>query len=172
VLTSDHGQLFERGVHGHATALLYEPVIHVPLLISRPSQKQRQDVHLPTSCVDVMPSLLHATGLPIPNWCEGEFLPAFGRAQGSSERSLFSVEAKGNPAYRPLGTGTIALIRGQYKLIHYFGHDGYENEYELYDLTNDPEEMENLYPIWKSIAADLRHELQMKLREVNEPYTK
>ena len=36
VVTSDHGELFERGIRGHVTPVMYEPVIHIPLLISRP----------------------------------------------------------------------------------------------------------------------------------------
>lgn len=172
VVTSDHGELFERGVHAHNTELLHEPVIHIPLLISRPGQQQREDVHAPTSCVDLLPTLLHAIGQPIPDWCEGEVLPALGGEHNSDERSIYSLEAKRNPAFQPLRIGTLALIRGQYKLIHYFGYDGYEDEYELYDLANDPEEMENLYTTRRSLGAELRSELQEKLAEVNQPYSR
>lgn len=170
ILTSDHGQLFERGVHGHVTELLYEPIIHVPLLISRPGQQQREDIYTPTSCVDLMPTLLNVTGQTIPDWCEGELLPTTNDRPNDAERSIFSVEAKSNPIHQPLTKGTIALIRGQYKLIHYRGYDGYEQEYELYDLANDPEELEDLYPSKGSIAMDLQQELEQKLQEINRPY--
>jgi arylsulfatase A-like enzyme len=169
VLTSDHGEMFERGIKGHNTPVLYEPLVHIPLLISKPGQRQREDAYTPTSCVDLLPTLLHVTGRAIPDWCEGEVLPTFGNQAADGERSIFSIEAKENPKHAPLTKGTIALIRGRYKLIHYFGYDGYENEYELYDLVNDPEEMENLYLSRKSIAADLRRELKKKRREVNQP---
>src|SRR3972149_5008494 len=43
ILTSDHGQLFEREIHGHVTATLYEPLVHVPLIISKPGQRVRED---------------------------------------------------------------------------------------------------------------------------------
>ena len=39
ILTSDHGELFERGVVGHNCSLIYDPIVHVPLIISRPGQK-------------------------------------------------------------------------------------------------------------------------------------
>jgi arylsulfatase A-like enzyme len=172
VLTSDHGQLFERGVHGHDTELLYEPVIHIPLMISRPGQHQREDVYAPTSCVDLLPTLLDAIGQPIPHWCQGKVLPASSGERDSDESTIFSVEAKRNSVYSPLTVGTIALIRGQYKLIHYFGYAGYESEYELYDLANDPEELEDLYSTKRMLAADLRDQLEKKLREVNQPYTR
>ena len=170
VFTSDHGELFERGIKGHTTQVLYEPLIHIPLLISKPGQRQREDVYTPTNCVDLLPTLLQATGQAIPDWCEGKVLPTFGGTEASSERSIFSVEAKSNPKHAPLTKCTVALVKDQYKLIHYFGYDSYENEYELYDLVNDPEEMEDLYLSKKSVAADLQSELEEKLREVNQPY--
>ena len=170
VFTTDHGQLFERGIHGHITPTLYESIIRIPLLISKPGQQQREDVYTPTSCVDLLPTLLHATGQAIPDWCEGEVLPTFGGKEASSGRSIFSVEAKSNPKHAPLTKATMALIKDQYKLIHYFGYDGYENEYELYDLANDPDEMEDLYLSRRSIAADLQSELEEKLQKVNQTY--
>ena len=66
--------------------------------------------------------------------------------------------------------GTLALIRGQYKLSYYFGYDELEDHYELYDLANDPEELQDLYSASGSMAADLQHELQEKLLEINRPY--
>ena len=97
-------------------------------------------------------------------------LPTFGGQQAGGERSIFSVEAKSNPKRAPLTKATVAMVKGRYKLIHYFGYDGYENEFELYDLVNDPEEMEDLYGSKRPIATDLQNELEEKLREVNEPY--
>lgn len=168
VFTSDHGQMFERGIHGHRTPVLYEPLTHVPLLISQPRQQHRQDIYTPTSCTDLLPTLLHLTGQPIPDWCEGQLLPPFG--EPGSDRSIFSIEAEHNPKNSLLSKGTIALVKDQYKLIHYLGYDGYEDKHELYDLGNDPEEMEDLYLTKKSLAADLQHELTEKLLQVNQPY--
>lgn len=170
VFTSDHGEMFERGIRGHVTQTLYEPVIRVPLLISKPGQRQREDVYTATSAVDLLPTLLHATGQTIPHWCEGQVLPTFGGKEVTDGRNIFSVEAKSNPKQAALTKGTVALIKDRYKLIHCFGFKGYENEYELYDLVNDPEEIEDLYLSKKSVAADLQSELEEKLREVNQPY--
>jgi len=171
VVTSDHGNMFERGIiWEHTTPTLYEPVIRIPLLISKPGQRHREDVYTPTSCVDLLPTLLQATNRSIPDWCEGEPLPGFGGGGRSGERSIFSVEARSNPKQMALARGTAALVKGQYKLIHYFGYRGYEDETELYDLANDPEEIEDLYLSKRSVAADLRNEMDDKLREVNRAY--
>jgi membrane-anchored protein YejM (alkaline phosphatase superfamily) len=53
IVTSDHGQMIERGVHGHVTPLLYEPVINIPLLISAPGQASRKDIYSPSVNIDI-----------------------------------------------------------------------------------------------------------------------
>lgn len=170
VFTSDHGEMFERGIFEHITPTLYEPIMRVPLLIARPGQKKREDVYTPTSCVDILPTVLQIAGRPVPGWCEGTLLPGFGGPDARRERSTFSVEAKSNPKQAPLTTGTLALVKGQYKLIHYLGYPGYSDEYELYDLWNDVEELEDLYRSRKSIAAALQDELEARLSEANQSY--
>jgi arylsulfatase A-like enzyme len=168
IVTSDHGELFERGAHGHSTPLVFEPVIRVPLIISAPGQLLRRDIQALTSNVDLLPSLLHAAGLPLPDWCEGQVLPGLG-GDGTSERSIFVVEAKKNPAHAPLRKATVALLKGPYKLIHYLGYRHYRDEYEFYDLANDPQELTNLYPE-HPFAQELQVELDHKLEETNRPY--
>jgi arylsulfatase A-like enzyme len=169
-VTSDHGEMFERGIWQHLTPTLYEPVVQVPLLLSAPGQTHREDVYVPTSGVDLMPTLLSATGQPVPDWLEGQILPPFAKSQMLENRSVYVVEAKSNHRHGPLAKATVAMVKGPHKLIHYFGYKGYEDEYELYDLSNDPEEMHNLYPSRTALAQALTHELQDKIREVNEPY--
>jgi len=154
----------------HTTETLYEPAIRVPLIISKPGQTQRQDVYTPTSCIDLLPTLLHLNEQQIPLWSEGEILPSFGGQQEPSDRIIYSIEARQNPKYGPLSKGTIALINDQYKMIHYFGYDGIESGYELFNLTNDPEELENLYSAEKTVAAAMQNELFIKLDEVNQRF--
>ena len=83
ILTSDHGELFERGIAGHLTPVLYQPVIRVPLLIFEPGRTIRQDVYSNTSTVDLLPTLLHVTGQKLADWSEGTPLPPFSTAQDS-----------------------------------------------------------------------------------------
>ena len=166
VVTSDHGQLFERGLHGHSTPLLYDPVIHVPLLISLPGQTSRADVHVSTSSVDVLPTLLQLVGLEVPAWCEGIGLPGLS-GQELVERTIYSVEAKSNSAFAPLKKVTIAMRKNGYKLIHYRGHDP-EDQFELYDMENDPEELIDLYPSNPSFVSGMREELFSALSEAND----
>jgi arylsulfatase A-like enzyme len=170
VLTSDHGELFERGILEHNTPALFDPVMHVPLVISRAGQRGRSDVYTPTSCVDVLPTLLKVTGQAIPDWCEGVVLPTFTDQPASPERSIYTIEAKSNPKHAPLTEGTVAMMKDRYKLIHYLGYNSLENADELYDLVDDPEELNNLATSNASLAVELKSELQAKIVEVNQPY--
>jgi arylsulfatase A-like enzyme len=168
VITSDHGEMFERGVYGHTTELLYDTVVRVPLLISAPGQQQRRDVYKNTSGVDLMPTLLHALGQPVPEWCEGVALP-IGDLAGNDralahDRPIFSLEAKTNPSFAPLKTYTASLVRDRYKLIYYTGYEKLDDAYELYDMINDPEERENLYTPNQSIASELAFELRQTIK--------
>jgi len=170
VITSDHGEMFERGEKAHSTPLLYDPVVHIPLLISVPSQISRKDIYSPTSAVDLLPTLTQLTGRPIPNWCEGTLLPGLGGKEGE-RRSIFVVEAKMNSAFRPLTMATVAIRKGNHKLIHYTGYEA-EDSFELYDLSEDREELEDLYPGQPSFANQLKEELLESLFKANKPYIK
>jgi arylsulfatase A-like enzyme len=171
ILTSDHGQLFEREIHGHVTSTLYEPLIRVPLLISKPGQRLREDVTTPTSCVDLLPTLLSIAGKPVPDWCEGQILPSFGTSNPNSDRNIYAVEAKKNPRSAPLKMGTVSIINGRYKLIRYFGYQAKMDDYELYDLQNDPGEYEDLYQSRKRMASELKGELIARIDDANRKIT-
>ncbi|UCD97960.1 MAG: sulfatase-like hydrolase/transferase [Chloroflexota bacterium] len=172
VVTSDHGEMFERGILEHITPTLYEPITRVPLVISRPGQGERIDVDMPTSCTDLLPTLLHAAGKSVPDWVDGQILPTFSDEVIESERSVYTVEAKSNPKPSPLRKGTIAMVKDRYKLIYYFGYEGYDEQYEMYDLLNDPEELENLYSESNATAGEMKAELHAKIVQVDEPYSR
>jgi arylsulfatase len=168
ILTSDHGELFERGVRGHDTPLLFEPVIRIPLLVSAPGQRERVDIHALTSSVDLMPTLLNIAGVPIPGECEGRVLPGLGGTD-DPERDIWAMEAKMNTTHGPLDFATMTLIQGPYKLIYYHGYRDYADNYEFYDLDNDPEERLNLYPS-HPVSGELQYRLDEKFQAVREPY--
>jgi len=164
IVTSDHGEMFERGMMGHETPMLYDAIMRVPLIISAPGQSSRQDVDLPTSSVDILPTLLHLAGEAIPAWCEGQILPGLGGPE-DPERSLFMMEAKTEPPSEPLRKASFANRKGRYKLIDYMGYPQYrvQHRFEMYDLENDPGELNNLYSESMSEAWSMRDELLDRL---------
>ncbi|MFT3893762.1 MAG: sulfatase-like hydrolase/transferase [Anaerolineales bacterium] len=167
IITSDHGEMFERGEIGHFTPLMYEPLIHIPLIISQPGQIGRKDVHAPTSSTDILPSLGQQLLGSVPAWAEGVPLPELGGVE-DPERSIYTIDAKQNPAFAPLHKFSIALTKGQSRLIHY-NYPDYET-FEFYDIENDPEELNDLYPSQPALAKQMQDELLQKLDEVNKPY--
>ncbi|HEY9525646.1 MAG TPA: sulfatase [Anaerolineales bacterium] len=171
IVTSDHGELLERGVKGHVTPLLYEPLVRVPLLISSPGQTQANEIYTPTSSVDLLPTLLALTGQQIPDWAEGELLPGLG-GEENAERDIYMLEAKSNSAFRPLSHFTLAMRKGRYKIIMYRGYEVFGKDvFELYDLQNDPEEMNDLFSKESALANDLKTELIKKLDEINKAHS-
>ena len=172
ILTADHGELFERGIVGHGGTAMYDGVTHIPLMVWKPGQQERVDVHQRTSAVDVVPTLLHVTGQPTPDLCEGAVLPTFSDAP-AAERDVFSLEAKLNNSVAPLTVGTTAFYHGPHKLVHYMGYENSpaaEGYYELFNLANDPEELENLIDTDKTTAREMKEQLAQKVDEVNQPF--
>ncbi|MGC1379313.1 MAG: sulfatase-like hydrolase/transferase, partial [Anaerolineales bacterium] len=170
IVTSDHGEMFERGEVGHFTPLIYDPVVHSPLIISTPgSSSGRQDIYTQTSGVDILPTLAHLTGNPIPSWAEGKILPKLG-GEESRDRSVYTVDAKQNAAFAPLTKMSIALTRNDHRLV-YYRYPKLE-QFEFYDLANDSEELRNIYSFQPALALQMKAELLDKLAEVNRPYNK
>ena len=169
-VTSDHGEIFERGELGHWSPLLFDPLVHVPLIVSRPGQNGREDIHTLTSSVDILPTVTHLTGNPTPDWAEGELLPGLGGREEAG-RGVFSMDAKTNSSFRPLTKFSVSLTRGPYRLACYdYPVSGYK-AYEFYDLNADPLEMNDLYPLRPSEAVRMQQELTQKIEEVNKPYS-
>jgi arylsulfatase A-like enzyme len=169
IVTSDHGELFERGEMGHWTKMIYDPIIHVPLIVRSPGQEARQDVHTITSSVDLLPTIAHLTGNPIPEWSEGRLLPLLG-GDADEGRSVFAMDAKVNSSFYPLRNYAMSLTREHHRLTYYsYPRDHYE-KFEFYDLDGDPEEMKDLYAAHPSLAQQMQDELLQKVEDVNKPF--
>ncbi len=165
IVTSDHGESFERGVDTHITPLLYETLVHIPLIVSSPGQTSRQDFFAPTSNVDILPTILHLAGADIPSWTEGRLLPGLGGGEDLA-RGIYAVEAKTNSAFQPLTRATFMLLKGKDKLIYNTSYGDYTEGFELYDLEHDPEEMINLMDASPKANA-LKEELLTQIALVN-----
>jgi arylsulfatase A-like enzyme len=171
IITSDHGELFERGEYGHGSPLMYDAVIHIPLLVSAPGQRQHNDVYTATSNTDILPTIAHLSGNPIPTDIDGRLLPGLGGSE-ETDRSVFSIVSRTSSAFQPLKVGTVAMMKEQWKLIHYFGYDNFDTKFELYDLQGDPYEKRDLYSQSPAVLTQLEQELLDTLEDANRPYRK
>ncbi len=151
--TSDHGfflgewRLFDK-------RLMHEPSIRVPMMIRYPKRipagtiREEQILDL-----DVAPTLLDLADVPIPKHMEGKSMMPLAQAADPTFRKEWYYQYYEWP--NPEGVRPHRGIRTeQHKLIHYTMEP---QEFEMYDLTADPGETENLY-------GDPRHaEMQKKL---------
>ncbi|MGD8454931.1 MAG: sulfatase-like hydrolase/transferase [Anaerolineales bacterium] len=173
IVTSDHGELMERGKIEHMLPLLYLPLVQIPLLIFAPGQKERQDIYTPTSAIDVLPTLLHLIGQEIPTWLEGEVLPPYQTSPVDPQRSIFCLEAKNSDLNGPLDPYTAMIVKGEYKLTYYSGYEALERKtkhYDLYNIVKDPEEMDNIVNSSRSTAEALLAELQTVIRAADQQF--
>jgi arylsulfatase A-like enzyme len=111
-------------------------LIHVPLLIHLPGQAERIDVGRTVSLVDVVPSVLVALGMQLPDGVrlEGRTLPLGdpGRWADVEAEPVFSETMA-------RGTWYQSLVYGSWKLIL----DRRGGGSELYNLDRDPGEQHN-----------------------------
>jgi arylsulfatase A-like enzyme len=142
VFSSDNG--FFLGEHGlFDKRLMYEPSIRVPLLVRLPSRIKSGQVnskHMILN-VDVAPTLLEIAGLTVPGWMQGRsFLPLLDGRE-TAWRDAFLYEYYEYPAEH-CAQKHRGIRTERWKLIHFWEQP---EEWELYDLQNDPDEVRNLY---------------------------
>ncbi len=155
ILSTDHGdQLLEHGLHGKN--LFFESSVRVPFLMSFPGRVRSGRFAELVEMVDVLPTILEFCGVPIPDHVQGRsFAPLTSggtyrpRECVYAENIIPEVITGGQLRYEFVPGQGIAGIRhpdakmvrtSRWKLNFYPGHDG-----ELYDLSGDPGEWENLY---------------------------
>lgn len=140
VFTSDNGFLF--GEHGLIDKrCMYEESIRIPLLARCPDlfTGNQKKTELITN-LDIAPTFLEVAGVNIPESMQGmSFLPLL-KGENMKWRDAFLYEYFWERSFPQ--TPTVLGIRGdKYKLMQFHGVWDY---YEMYDLENDPKEMNNL----------------------------
>lgn len=164
VVTADHGESFSHGYGAHTGPGLYDPIIHVPVILKLPDETTGKRCDAPVQQADIAPTLAALAGVSAPADWAGESLLAACAGTGSGaaavDRPIFSMNFEQNPRFAALKTGSVAVIRGRWKLIHYMGalhypympplHD------ELYDLIADPGERHDLATTRPALVRQLR----------------
>ncbi|HYK25311.1 MAG TPA: sulfatase/phosphatase domain-containing protein, partial [Steroidobacteraceae bacterium] len=150
--TSDHGESFSHGYGAHTGPALYNDLVHIPLIVKLPGQRASVRSSVVAEQIDIAPTIAQIAGIPRPAGWEGISLMNAARGDESastmSEDDAFSMNFEENPRRAALTRGSVAVILGNRKLIHYLGalhyafmpplHD------ELYDLASDPGEHANI----------------------------
>ena len=136
VITSDHGEEFgEHTLVGHGYSL-FQNEVHVPLIIKYPHQDQPRVIGTVVSQVDVMPTVLSALDLKIPEEAQGESLQGVDHDTSRFVMSESFPNGTVGPRFVRFLRMDRAVYSGRMKLIA-LGNGGQE----LFDLSRDPEEV-------------------------------
>jgi arylsulfatase A-like enzyme len=134
VVASDHGEAFGEHATRYHGATLYEEMVHVPLFVELPGVEPAV-VDVPVSLVDVAPTIVDLFHRPIPGSFMGESLAPLLRGEPGP------VAWAERPIFLDGGRLVRALVGADdFKLIH----DRRLGTTELYDLSRDPGERNNL----------------------------
>jgi arylsulfatase A-like enzyme len=173
VLTTDHGEMFERGIIGHMEESLHQPLVNIPLVIFPPGGGERVDITTNTSAVDVLPTLMQIAGKPLPEVCEGLVLPPFNLEAIPPDRPVYCMRAFKKEPLSPFTRYTLMMIKDKFKIVYYDGYNvlpDHEPMVEFFNLENDPEELNNLVQVEPVMADQLVQELLEKFNSVEDQY--
>ena len=146
ILTSDNGYFY--GEHGLSIErrMPYEEAVHVPLIVWYPKgAKAAQKIDKFALSIDIAPTILELAKANIDPGIQGESLLGLMQEQKpvTPWRDSFLVEYISYEKPMPwlIGTSYKVIRKNNFKYIHWIAHP---TQSELYDLDNDPYELDNL----------------------------
>lgn len=170
IFTGDNGFFF--GEHGLTEKrLAYEESIRVPFIVRyTPIIKPGSTSEVSVLNIDIAPTILSLAGLPIPIHMEGQSLiPVLGGGEQQEPRSSLLFEFFGPEKQGSTGIQAWKAVRtDKWKYIHW---TTLKDADELYNLEEDPYEMNNLFLDNKHgiILKDMEKELSKLLKVYNDP---
>lgn len=157
LLLADHGHAFmEHGRFGHAYDILYNEVLHVPLILYGLEHSGSLEANV--QLLDVPPTIAELVGVkrPPPSFRGESLIPII--EKGKSETPIFSESAKPdliNLRYDK-SKKAISCIVGRWKLII----NKMLNSVEFYDIEKDFDEKANNAPTETSKVRELKRLIQ------------
>lgn len=159
VYTSDQG--FYLGEHGwFDKRFMYEESLKMPLLIRYPKEIHQGVSEKMVMNLDFAPTFLDYAGIQIPEDMQGESMREVMADEDAEDwrdeiyYHYYEYPRGGHDVKRHYGIRT-----ERYKLIHYYFDI---DEWELFDLLEDPNEMNNIYekPEYDELIGELKEQLQ------------
>lgn len=163
IYMGDNG--FMWGEHGLIDKRVsYEESIRVPMLVQCPELFDGGDpIENVVGNIDVAPTILHAAGLETPEYMDGQSFLDLPNNRDQKWRDYFLYVYYWEKNF-PQSPTQFALRGDRFKYITYYGL--WDTD-ELYDLTTDPGEINNLIhdPNYKAIAKEMEDQLYAMLDE-------
>lgn len=157
IYTSDQG--FYLGEHGwFDKRFMYEESFRTPLLIRFPRQiKPGSATYELAQNIDFAPTLLELAGIPVPGDIQGISLTPLFKSEPQEWRESLYYHYYEYPGIH-MAKRHYGIRTDRYKLIHFYNDI---DEWELYDLEEDPSEMSNLVddPAYQEIKMELHKKL-------------
>jgi arylsulfatase A-like enzyme len=176
ILSSDHG-FFLGEWRMYDKRFMYEPSIRVALMVRYPRLVKAGSVcDLMVLNLDTMPTMMELAGVKIPENAQGtSLLPLLQGKSPTDWRKDWYYEYFEYPwdeHVRPhRGVRT-----ERYKLMHFYAMPQYPklpDQFELYDLKEDPKELNNLYgkPGYEALAEQLKRRIVEFRKETHDHTT-
>lgn len=165
IYTSDQG--FFLGDHGlYDKRFMYEESIKMPFLIRGPGVKPGSTIHAMAVNVDFAPTFMDLAGLVIPPDMQGHSLVPLLNGQTPTDwRTSFYYRYYHDPGDHNT-RAHYGIRTTSHKLIYFWKKD----QWELYDLVKDPEELHNIYAdaAQAPVIAKLKKELYALKKEMKD----
>ena len=168
IFMTDNGpqqRRYTAGLRGLKSSV-YRGGVRVPLFVKYPELGINKEINENAAHIDIMPTLaaLCNADLPQDRKIDGQsLLPLMQGDMGNfNERSLFFNWTRKYPELYY----NVALQRGNYKLVGHTDYDSPITEFDLFDLSNDPFELNNIVAANQELALELKQELDHEYQEL------
>jgi len=153
ILIADHGdqagvkRIFDKCQHVSSSQICRIPFIVAPAAGHMNGHLRGRSVAEPVEAVDLLPTLCDLAGIPVPGHVDGRSLAGVFHGERLDASRVVFTESY----FRR------AVVKEGWKLVHHVGC----SVGELYNLSEDPNEYENLYlqPGHAAKVQELKHEL-------------
>ncbi|MHC4456465.1 MAG: sulfatase-like hydrolase/transferase [Planctomycetota bacterium] len=158
IITADHGEML--GEHGESDHLyfIYQSAIKVPLIFKLPGQRKSKRIEDLVGIIDIVPTVCSLLGIQPPKQhVQGQDLSLclFGKGRPDRNRHIYCESLF---ATRYNGNSLLGVVTNRYKYIQ-------TTRPELYDLTKDPHETNNLIKLQAQRGRILKGRLKQILEQ-------
>jgi arylsulfatase A-like enzyme len=166
LLTADHGESFSHNYGGHGGVMLYEDLLHIPLILSPPGSLAHE-IRRPelTNQIDLAPTIAAiAQVAPSQSW---DGVSLIEQSNKANDRAIFAMSFEQNQSRSRLANGAVAVLQSSWKLVRFLGASRYPNmpslETQLFNIANDPLEEHNIAAAHPDVVGTLSAQIDEQL---------
>jgi arylsulfatase A-like enzyme len=161
IVTADHGEeLLEHGHVGHGSTAVhsrhYDELLHIPLYIFAPKKiKQKRVIDTIAQQVDILPTVFDMMDWEIPEEVQGRSLWPAIQGEPMEDVPTFAESIEGGYQSKPDQRSTFvrSVRTKEWKFIMRTSPQG--DSFELFNLTTDPGELNNVHESEPEVGNDL-----------------